>query len=68
MAKCPKCAGDSFEMESVSVRNAPSDLFAIKCSHCETVITMFPPYWNPSTGNVLGQMDYVMELFTKKKK
>ena len=68
MAKCPNCAGDSFEMESVSVQNAPSDLFAIKCSHCETVITMFPPYWNPSTGNVLRQMDYVMDLFTKKKK
>lgn len=68
MTKCPKCEGEAFEIESVPVRNAPTDLFAIKCSHCEAVITMIPPYWNTSTGAVLSQMDYVMELFSKKKK
>lgn len=68
MLICPKCTCETFELESVRVQNAPTELFAVKCSNCNTVITMFPPYWNTTTGSVLSQLDYASELFRRKKK
>ncbi len=72
MSKCPNCSGDTFEMESVPVRNAPTELFSIKCSNkcsnCETVITMIPPYWDTASGSVISQMDYLSDLFHRRKK
>lgn len=68
MSKCPKCNSDSFELESLFVTNAPTELFSVKCSNCDTVITMFPPYLNTTTGSVLSQLDHAADLFRRKNK
>ena len=52
-SKCPKCDATEFAMETISLKNSKTEVVAIQCEICGSVVGVIPDFNSQSAHNSL---------------